>query len=35
MVTLSVQYRTDFGSIFRTGRRTLNNRDQGSSLLKL
>lgn len=35
MVTLSVQYHADFGSIFRTAKRNLNNRDQGSSLLKL
>lgn len=35
MIVMTVSYSTDFGSIFRTGRRTLNNRDQGSSLLKL
>lgn len=35
MVVLSVSYTTDFGSIFRTARRNLNNADNGSSLLKL
>ncbi|MDE6403100.1 MAG: hypothetical protein K2K86_04745, partial [Muribaculaceae bacterium] len=35
MVVLSVSYSADFGSIFRTGRRNLNNSDNGSSLLKL
>lgn len=35
MVVLSVSYSTDFGSIFRTIRRNLNNSDNGSSLLKL
>lgn len=35
MVVLSVSYSTDFGSIFRTARRNLNNSDNGSSLLKL
>ena len=35
MVVLSVSYSTDFGSIFRTARRNLNNSDSGSSLLKL
>lgn len=35
MVVLSVSYTTDFGSIFRTARRNLNNSDNGSSLLKL
>lgn len=35
MVVLSVSYSTDFGSIFRTARRNLNNSDRGSSLLKL
>lgn len=35
MVVLSVSYNTDFGSIFRTARRNLNNADNGSSLLKL
>lgn len=35
MVVLSVSYTTDFGSIFRTVRRNLNNADNGSSLLKL
>lgn len=35
MVVLSVSYSADFGSIFRTGRRNLNNTDSGSSLLKM
>lgn len=35
MVVLSVSYSADFGSIFRTARRNLNNSDNGSSLLKL
>lgn len=35
MIVLSVSYSTDFGSIFRTARRNLNNSDSGSSLLKL
>lgn len=35
MVVLSVSYSADFGSIFRTGRRNLNNTDNASSLLKL
>ncbi len=35
MVVLSLTYATDFGSIFRTGRRSLNNSDNGSSLLKM
>lgn len=35
MVVLSVSYSADFGSIFRTARRSLNNSDNGSSLLKL
>lgn len=35
MIVATVSYSTDFGSIFRTGRRSLNNSDQGSSLLKL
>lgn len=35
MIVLSVSYSADFGSIFRTGRRSLNNADNGSSLLKL
>lgn len=35
MVVLSVSYNTNFGSIFRTGRRNLNNSDSGSSLLKM
>lgn len=35
MVVLSVSYSADFGSIFRSARRTLNNSDNGSSLLKM
>lgn len=35
MVVISVRYSTDFGSIFKTARRNLNNSDNGSSLLKL
>lgn len=35
MVVLSASYSADFGSIFRTGRRNLNNSDNSSSLLKL
>lgn len=35
MVTLSVSYSADFGSIFRSGSRSLNNSDSGSSLLKM
>ncbi|MDE6485128.1 MAG: outer membrane beta-barrel family protein [Duncaniella sp.] len=35
MVVISVSYSADFGSIFRTARRNLNNTDNGSSLLKL
>lgn len=35
MVVLSISYSADFGSIFRTARRNLNNSDNGSSLLKL
>ena len=35
MVTLSVTYTGDFGTLFRTSRRSLNNSDTGSSLLKL
>lgn len=34
MVVLSATYNTDFGSIFRTARRSLNNSDNGSSLLQ-
>ena len=34
MIVLSVSYTADFGSIFRTARRNLNNTDNGSSLLK-
>lgn len=35
MIVLSVSYSADFGSIFRTARRNLNNSDRGSSLLKM
>lgn len=35
MVMLSVSYSADFGSIFRSSRRSLNNTDTGSSLMKL
>ena len=35
MVVLSVSYSTDFGSIFRTAKRNLNNADNSSSLLKM
>lgn len=35
MIVLSVSYSADFGAIFRSGRRTLNNADNGSSLLKM
>lgn len=35
MVVLSVQYVADFGSVFRSKRRSLNNSDSGSSLLKM
>ncbi|MDE6340570.1 MAG: outer membrane beta-barrel protein [Muribaculaceae bacterium] len=35
MVTLTVSYNADFGSIFRSARRNLNNSDEGSSLLKM
>lgn len=35
MIVLSVTYNADFGSIFRTARRSLNNSDSSSSLLKL
>ncbi len=35
MIVLSLRYSADFGSIFRTARRNLNNSDNGSSLLKL
>lgn len=34
MILLSAVYTADFGSIFRTARRSLNNSDSGSSLLK-
>ncbi|MDE5652878.1 MAG: hypothetical protein K2I48_05345 [Muribaculaceae bacterium] len=35
MVVLTVSYSADFGTIFRSGRRNLNNKDSGSSLLQL
>ena len=35
MIVLSVSYSADFGSIFRQTKRSLNNSDNGSSLLKL
>lgn len=35
MIVLSVSYSADFGSIFRSTRRSLNNSDNGSSLLKM
>lgn len=35
MVVVSVSYSADFGSIFRSSRRSLNNSDSGSALLKL
>ena len=35
MVVLGLSYSADFGSIFRTARRNLNNSDNGASLLKL
>ena len=35
MVVLSASYSADFGSIFRTARRSLNNADNGSSLLQM
>lgn len=35
MVVLSASYNVDFGSIFRSGRRSLNNSDSGSSLLTM
>lgn len=35
MIVFSASYSADFGSIFRSGRRTLNNSDTGSSLLKM
>lgn len=35
MVVLSLSYSADFGSIFRTSRRSLNNSDTNSSLLKM
>ncbi len=35
MIVLSVSYSADFGSLFRTSRRSLNNSDNGSSLLQM
>lgn len=35
MVVLGISYSADFGSIFRTAKRNLNNSDNGSSILKL
>lgn len=35
MIVLSATYSADFGSLFRSSRRSLNNSDNGSSLLKL
>ncbi len=35
MITLSVTYQADFGTLFKTARRSLNNTDGGSSLLRL
>lgn len=35
MIVLSVSYSADFGSIFRTAKRNLNNQDNGSSLLRM
>ena len=35
MIVLSVSYNADFGSIFRSGRRTLNNSDNSSSLFTI
>ncbi len=35
MIVFSLTYSADFGSIFRTARRSLNNSDNGSSILKL
>lgn len=35
MIVLSASYSADFGSIFRSSRRSLNNSDNGSSLLKM
>lgn len=35
MVMLTVNYKTDFGSIFRTRQRTLQNSDSGNAILKL
>lgn len=34
MIVLSLSYSANFGTIFRTGKRSLNNADSGSSLLK-
>lgn len=35
MIVLTVSYSADFGSLFRTSRRSLNNSDRGSSLLQM
>lgn len=35
MVVIGISYSADFGSIFRTAKRSLNNTDSGSSLLKM
>ena len=35
MIVISVSYNTDFGSIFRTGKRSLNNSDNSSSLFTM
>lgn len=35
MFVLSISYSADFGSIFRSSRRSLNNSDNSSSLLKM
>jgi hypothetical protein len=34
MIVLSVSYSTNFGTFFNSGRRSLNNSDNGSSLLR-
>lgn len=35
MVVVTASYTADFGSIFRSGRRSLNNADNSSSILQL
>ena len=35
MIVLSVTYSADFGSLFRSAKRSLNNSDNGSSILRL